>query len=56
MRETEYVELAFWAGWVEALGRSLSHDELIAMDAALRDRLAAMVQDYLDYEAADATD
>ena len=55
MRETEYVGLAFWAGWVEAMGHSLSHDELIAMDAALRDQVVDLVQEYLGQEDSDAT-
>ena len=50
MRETDYVELAFWSGWVEAMGRSLSHDELIAMRDALRDQVAELVQELLEQE------
>ena len=48
MRETDYVELAFWSGWAEALGHGLSPEELIGMNAALRDQVAEMVQDYLE--------
>jgi hypothetical protein len=53
MRETDYVELAFWAGWVEACGSALSHEELQELDDALRPRVAEMVRDYLE-EVTDA--
>lgn len=47
MRETDYVELAFWAGWVEALNGALSQDELSEMRDAMRLRVASMVEEYL---------
>lgn len=49
MRETEYVELAFWSGWVEGVGGSLNHQELLDMTEAMRQRVACMVQEYLSY-------
>ena len=47
MRETDYVELAFWSGWVGALNGSLTHEELCEMQDAMRLRVAAMVEEYL---------
>lgn len=55
MRETDYVELAFWAGWVEALGSSLTAEELIVMRDSLRGTVSRLAQDYLDHEVTDAT-
>jgi hypothetical protein len=49
MRETDYVELAFWAGWVEALGYSLTPEELITMRDSLRDQASRLALDYLEH-------
>lgn len=47
IRETEYVELAFWAGFVDALGRCLNHTELCDMAERLRPVVADMAATYL---------
>jgi hypothetical protein len=49
MRETEYVELAFWSGWVEAVGSALTHPELQELNDAMRERVRCMVEEYLSY-------
>lgn len=47
MRETEYVELAFYAGWLEALGYAMSPAELESMREALSGQVAGMIHDYV---------
>lgn len=45
--ETEYVEMAFWSGWLDALGYALSEEELCAMSMKLRDHVSALVCGYV---------
>ena len=47
MRETEYVELAFYSGWLEALGYAMSPAELESMRGALSGQVAGMIHDYV---------
>lgn len=47
MRETEYVDLAFWAGWLEALGYAMSPAELESMRVALVPQVCSMIHDYV---------
>ena len=48
MSETDYVELAFWSGWVEAHGQALPFDDLCEMAEALKDRVSDLARDYLE--------
>lgn len=48
MRETDYVEMAFYAGWLEALGfPSMGPQEMELMVEAMRSPVAEMVSDYV---------
>lgn len=49
-RETDYVELAFYAGWLEALGYAMSDVELERMRQLLREQTAQMIRDYVESE------
>lgn len=49
MSETEYVELAFYSGWLCALGKSLTHDELVQMSEQLKPRIAVLVESYVQH-------
>jgi len=46
--ESELVELAFYAGWVQAFGMALDVDELRTMRESLKDSVADIVQEYLE--------
>lgn len=48
MRETDYVELAFWAGWCQAQGVSLGHDDLCDMAEAMKGVAAHAAEQYLE--------
>lgn len=48
MRETDYVELAFWAGWCEAQGVTLSVDDMCEMAESLKDAASQLAQEYVD--------
>ena len=48
MRETDYVELAFWAGWCEAQGVMLTFGDMCEMAEALKDAASRLAQDYVD--------
>lgn len=52
-RETDYVELAFYAGWLEALGYAMSDVELERMRQLLREQTAQMIRDYVESETAE---
>ena len=46
--ESGLVELAFYAGWVEAFGMSFDYEELCAMRKCLTDSVAGIVRSYLE--------
>ena len=48
MSETDYVELAFWSGWVEAHGQALTFDDLCEMAESLKGRVSDLTRDYLE--------
>lgn len=48
LRETDYVELAFYAGWLDALGYAMSEAELERMRQLLRERTSQMIRDYVE--------
>lgn len=49
LRETDYVERAFFAGWLESLGVSwMTDDQMATMCDSLRDACSEMVQRYVD--------
>jgi hypothetical protein len=56
MRETDYVELAFYARWLDALGYAMSEAELERMRQLLREQTAQMIQDYVESVTAEAAD
>jgi hypothetical protein len=56
MRETDYVELAFYAGWLDALGYAMPEAELERMRQLLREQTAQMIQDYVESVTAEAAD
>ena len=56
MRETDYVELAFYSGWLDALGYAMSEAELERMRQLLREQTAQMIQDYVESVTAEAAD
>ena len=56
MRETDYVELAFYSGWLDALGYAMSEAELERMRQLLREQTAQMIRDYVESVTAEAAD
>lgn len=47
-RETDYVELAFYSGWLDALGYAMSEAELERMRQLLREQTSQMIRDYVE--------
>lgn len=49
LRETDYVERAFFAGWLEALGcYHMTDEQMTTMCDSLRDACSEMVQRYVE--------
>lgn len=48
LRETDYVELAFYSGWLDALGYAMSEAELERMRQLLREQTSQMIRDYVE--------
>lgn len=55
-RETDYVELAFYAGWLDALGYAMSEAELERMRQLLREQTSQMIRDYVESVTAEVAD
>ena len=48
LRETDYVERAFFAGWLDALGHAMDEQEMTTMCDSLRDQCAELVREYVE--------